>query len=210
MDDLLLQPWTDLLGDSPEVRQQGRALLARYAEPHRRYHDRRHLSEVLEALQSSTAGVAAPAPVLCAAYWHDAVYDPTRTDNEERSAGLAATVLGRLGLAAEDVAEVVRLVLLTATHDPAAGDDSGALLCDADLAVLASPPARYRAYAEAVRREYVHLDDGAFRSGRVAVLGRLAARPRLFTGERAHRRWDAVARRNLHDELARLGAAPPP
>lgn len=210
MEDLLLQPLSELLGDRPEVLQEGRSLLARYAEPHRHYHDRRHLSEVLDALQSLAGDGGTPAPVLCAAYWHDAVYDPTRTDNEERSAALAAAVLGGLGLPSGDVEEVVRLVRLTVSHEPAAGDDAGALLCDADLGILASPPGRYRAYAEAVRREYAHLDDGTFRSGRAAVLGRLAARPRLFTGEQAHRRWDVPARRNLRAELARLGAAPPP
>ena len=34
------------------------------------------------------------------------------------------------------------------------GDANGAVLCDADLAVLASPPEAYAAYASAVREEY--------------------------------------------------------
>ena len=106
--------------------------------------------------------------------------------------------------------EVVRLVLLTATHDPAADDAPGALLCDADLAVLAAAPDRYRAYAADVRREHSALDEAAFRSGRAAVLKTLADRPRLFTTAQGRRLWDAPARRNLQQELRELGAAPLP
>lgn len=206
----LLQPWVEALGPGRDVVQAGQDLLARWAEPHRHYHDRLHLTEVLQALRTLSGGATLPAPVVCAAYWHDAVYDPRRDDNEERSAALARAALRQLGLAPADADEVVRLVLLTAAHDPAAGDTSGALLCDADLAVLASPAERYRSYAAGVRREYAHLDEPAFRSGRVGVLRLLAGRPRLFTSEEGHRRWERPARRNLHDELVGLGADPPP
>lgn len=205
----LLQPWAVALGAREDVLAAGRALLARWAEPHRRYHDLRHLAEVLQALRWLSAGEV-PAPVVCAAYFHDAVHQPAVGDDERRSAELAASVLDGLGRAPDEVDEVVRLVLLTATHAPQPDDAAGALLCDADLAVLAAPPARYREYAADVRAEYAHLDDEAFRSGRAAVLGELAGRPRLFTTTRGRERWEASARRNLLDELAGLGAAPPP
>jgi predicted metal-dependent HD superfamily phosphohydrolase len=207
--DALLQPWVQVLGSGPGAVRAGEQLLARYAEPHRRYHDLLHLAEVLQALRALSSPAPLPAPVVCAAYWHDAVYEPVRPDNEQRSAELAARVLPGLGVSAPDVEEVVRLVLLTATHSPAAGDASGALLSDADLAVLASPPERYRAYTDGVRSEYDHLDDDAFRHGRTAVLRELAERPRLFTTEPGWRRWEVAARRNLRDELTRLDAARP-
>jgi predicted metal-dependent HD superfamily phosphohydrolase len=205
----VLEPWLEVLGPGPEAVQAGQELLMRYREPHRSYHDLRHLAEVLQALRTLSPSSALPGPVICAAYWHDAVYDPTRLDNEQRSADLAAGALPRLGVPAADVEQVVRLVLLTAGHAPDPGDHAGALLCDADLAVLGSSPVRYRSYAEGVRSEYAHLGDDAFQRGRVAVLTELAARPRLFTTASGHRRWDPPARRNLREELARLGAAPP-
>ncbi|HYN97184.1 MAG TPA: metal-dependent phosphohydrolase, partial [Pilimelia sp.] len=79
-----------------------------------------------------------------------------------------------------------------------------ALLCDADLAVLGAPPAAYRAYAEAVRREFAHVPDGAFRAGRAAVLRRLLALPRLYRLPRLHARYDEPARHNLRRELTAL------
>ena len=171
-------------------------LLQRWSEPHRRYHDRRHLSEVLAALPDD-----APRTVRLAAWYHDAVYAPTRDDNEEASARLARERL-HTRLSETDVGEVERLVLLTRTHDPAPDDGDGILLCDADLAVLAAAPERYDEYAADIRGEYAHVGDVEFRRGRAAVLRDLLAHRRLF-GSRPD--WEQPARSNLQRELRALG-----
>ena len=209
--DPLLASWTDVLGARPDVVAAGQDLLARWDEPHRRYHDRRHLAEVLAALRELSPG-APPVEVVCAAWLHDAVHDG-RDDDEERSAVLAEQVLRGLGVAPPVVDEVARLVRLTTTHDPRPGDTAGALLSDADLAVLAAGPERYARYAADVRAEYAHVDDDAFRSGRTAVLRSLLDLPRLYATDEGLRRWEDAARRNLEDEISRLavpsdGAAP--
>ena len=203
--DPLLASWTGALGTRPDVVAAGQDLLARYDEPHRRYHDRRHLAELLAALVRLTGGAPVPVEVVCAAWLHDAVHDG-RDDDEERSAVLASRVLRDLGVAGPVVEEVARLVRLTLTHDPAPGDRAGALLSDADLAVLAADPARYERYAADVRQEYAHVPDAAFRRGRTAVLRGLLERPRLYATTEGHRWWDARARRNLRDEITRLAA----
>ena len=200
--DPLLASWTDALGTRPDVLAAGEDLLRRYDEPHRRYHDRRHLAEVLSALRLLASGPL-PVEVVCAAWLHDAVHDG-RDDDEERSAALATQVLRGLAIAPSVVDEVARLVRLTLTHDPAPDDVRGALLSDADLAVLAAAPERYARYAADVRQEYAHVDDEAFRSGRTAVLRSLLDRPRLYVTEEGHRRWDEAARHNLRDEISRL------
>ena len=212
--DPLLVSWTDALGARPDVVAAGQDLLARYDEPHRRYHDRRHLAEVLAALRLLTAESGPPADVVCAAWLHDAVHDG-RDDDEERSAVLATRLLTELGVAPPVVQEVARLVRLTVTHDPGPGDASGALLSDADLAVLGAGPERYARYAADVRQEYAHVDDDAFRSGRTAVLRSLLDLPQLYATDEGRRRWEAAARRNLEDEITGLagpsdGGAPRP
>ena len=204
--DPLLDSWTQALGARPEVVAGGTDLLARYDEPHRRYHDRRHLAEVLAALRQLAGGRDLPAAVVCAAWFHDAVHDG-RDDDEQRSADLARRVLSRLSVDPAVVLEVARLVRLTLTHDPAPQDASGALLSDADLAVLGAAAPRYDRYAADVRQEYAHVDDDAFRAGRVAVLRDLLERPRLYVTDAGHDRWDAAARRNLRDEITRLSGA---
>ena len=177
------------------------ALLAAYADPGRGYHDTLHLTEVLDRLDElAAAGVGFDAKVAALAAWfHDSVYDGER-DAEERSAVWAEEALAGTPYAAE----VARLVRLTETHDPAADDHAGRALCDADLAILASGQERYDAYLAGVRREYAHLPDVDFASGREAVLHDLAARAQLFHTAYGREHWEPAARANLARELAGL------
>jgi len=196
----------------------GASLLRRWAEPHRRYHNLEHLRSVLDRVDELTlAATPAEAPadpdaVRLAAFFHDAVYDVGAprdgrrgaTANEARSASLAAMMLRELGAEQNRIDEVSRLVLLTADHLPAAGDRDGALLCDADLAILGSSEGGYVAYAAAVRSEYGAVPEAAFRSARAEVLSRLLQRPRLFATASGRRRWEVQARGNVAAELSRL------
>ena len=181
------------------------SLLGRYREPQRRYHGVAHVLRVLRTIDEllPEADAIEPAAIRLAAWYHDAIYDPRAPagHNEAASAALAERDLGALGQPAERVAAVRRLVLVTAGHDPADGDE--AVLCDADLAVLAADPATYTAYATGVRVEYGHVDDAAWRQGRAAVLRTFLDRPVLFHTPTMARR-DAAARANLAAELATL------
>ena len=104
------------------VTTAGRDLLARWAEPHRHYHDPAHLLAVLESVDLLERAGAETGPdpraVRLAAWFHDAVYagDPTAPagQDEADSAALAREVLTdpRLAVPADVVDEVARLVLL--------------------------------------------------------------------------------------------------
>ncbi|MDO3703842.1 metal-dependent phosphohydrolase [Micromonospora sp. C28SCA-DRY-2] len=197
--------------DGAALTTAGEELLARWREPHRHYHTPRHLTAVLDVVDAYAPLARRPDLVRLAAWCHDAVYDPRAAGdaNERDSAALAGTLLTGLGVPAAAVAEVRRLVLLTAGHAVDPADADGALLCDADLAVLAAPRPAYDRYAAAVRREYGHVPEPAFRAGRARVLAGLLALPALFRLPPLARRWEAVARANLTRELAALtGPAP--
>ncbi|MEE6263498.1 HD domain-containing protein [Plantactinospora sonchi] len=185
----------------------GAVLLGRWREPHRRYHNVDHLTAVLAVVDAEQGHAVRPDLVRLAAWCHDAVYDPRAAGdaNERASAELAAELLTGLGVPGETVAEVVRLVLLTVGHRAAPEDQDGALLCDADLAILASPAPEYDRYAAAIRAEYAHVPDPAFQVGRAAVLRNLLALPALFHVPALARRGESAARDNLRRELARLG-----
>ena len=176
-------------------------LEAAYDDPGRGYHDRLHLTEVLQHVEELTAANDPDRDaIVLAAWFHDAVYDG-RGDDEERSARLAEDALAGAPL----VAEVGRLVRLTATHRPAGDDRAGQVLCDADLAILAADDDRYAAYVRGVRTEYAHVSDADFAAGRAAVLRDLLAKPTLFHTEAARARWEQRARANVAAELAGLG-----
>ncbi|MGW4364991.1 HD domain-containing protein [Nocardia takedensis] len=198
----LLRRWTDLAGPGAEA--VGADLVARYAEPHRRYHTVHHLAAMLAVIDDLAPAAVDLAAVRHAAWFHDAIYAVDRADNEERSADLAESVLPTLGHSAGFAREVGRLVRVTARHDPAPEDRDGGVLCDADLAVLAADPAGYAAYTAAVRAEYRHVPDDLFRTGRAAVLRGLADQERLFHTPLGRERYEAKARANLARELAAL------
>ncbi|MET9863011.1 hypothetical protein ABZY93_27670 [Streptomyces smyrnaeus] len=224
----LLERWNALLisardgAEGPDPTPYGEDLLGRWAEPHRRYHATAHLRTVLDRVDELAAHLTPGEPggapsadldadldaVRLAAWFHDAVYRPDRSENEERSARLAERALPEAGVARARTAEVARLVRLTVSHDPAPGDLDGELLCDADLAVLAGTPEQYAHYAAEIRQEYAFVPDAAFREGRSTVLHQLLGLPHLYRTPYARTRWEPAARHNLTTELRLLEAQP--
>jgi predicted metal-dependent HD superfamily phosphohydrolase len=197
------ESWAELAGDSPISRTEWAAVVGAWGEPHRRYHGLAHLAAVLGLVAALGDAAEDPAAVALAAWYHDIAYDPERNDNEQVSADRARA--GLRGLVPEDrIDEVARLVVLTAGHDAEPGDANGAVLCDADLAVLAGPPDAYVAYASAIRTEYGHLSDEDFTAGRIAVLERLLALPQLYRLPAVADEWTPRARANLTAELSLL------
>lgn len=209
--DALRDRWRETLlaarggaGRGPDPDPYADNLLARWAEPQRRYHTTAHLTQVLDRVDTLAGHAADPELVRLAVWFHDAVYRPDRTENEERSATLAERALPEAGLPDTATAEVARLVRLTVTHDPADGDTNGEVLCDADLAILAAGPQEYATYAAQVREEYGFVPDDAFRDGRAAVLRQLLELPRLFRTPHGFEAWEPRARQNLTTELELL------
>jgi len=175
-------------------------LVAAYTAPNRHYHNLHHIEDCLGLLAGVDGLSAAERDILTQAiWWHDVVYDPTRSDNEELSAQLAEQ-----HVAAEIRDDVGRLIRLTQSHRIEAGDRLGAILISIDLSILGAEPSRYDAYAAAIRREFAHVPDGDYRAGRSAVLRRFAAQPVIFPDPAFARTHDRQSRDNLARELATL------
>ena len=139
------------------VSEPVRAELVRaYTAPDRHYHDLRHVETLLRLAQDHA--LADREAVEAAIWFHDAIYDTRRQDNEDQSAELAIERLS--GRAATDrIGRVAAMIRATAGHrlpEFAAADAARdcALFLDFDLAILGSPPAAFAAYEQAVRREY--------------------------------------------------------
>jgi predicted metal-dependent HD superfamily phosphohydrolase len=183
-------------------------LAALYGEPGRHYHDVAHVEALLALLEEHRAEFADPEAVEAAIWFHDAIYDSRRSDNEARSAALAAKELSAV-LPPERLARTVAMIEATATHiPPDLGDEAAnhdaALFLDMDLSILGASPDAFDAYEAAVRREYAWVEDTAWRSGRTAVLAKFLARPSIFYTETFGQRFEAQARRNIERSLAAL------
>ncbi|MCM3437877.1 DUF4031 domain-containing protein [Rothia dentocariosa] len=216
----LMRAWDSLL---PGHTALGENLLARYEQPHRKYHTSVHLSEMLTALKTlyEQHHTATPRAVLLAAWFHDAVYEANPGEDEAASADLARTALTPLAstgsLTNREVTAIAHLIELTASHQLADGIEeytSGALtradaafFLDADLAILAADSPRYTRYVAGVRAEYAHYTPDAFTRGRAAILQGFLNRTTIYASDTAHLLWDAPARLNLRTELEGYRAA---
>lgn len=171
-------------------------LVARYREPHRAYHTLKHLEECFALLDELRPLAKAPAVIELALWYHDAVYWPRRSDNEEASAELARRDL-EVARAVSPLIEAVTAMILATTHQalPPAGDTE--ILIDIDLGILGAEPSRFAEYERQIRKEYSWVPEFLFRPKRAEVLDRFLARPQIYRTSPLHARLEARARHNL-------------
>lgn len=185
-------------------------LVRAYTAPERHYHNLAHIEAMLGLMRMHA--LSDPASVEAAIWFHDAVYDTRRHDNEERSAALATERLAGL-LSPDRVGRIAALIRATAGHtvpdfsDAAARNDC-ALFLDMDLAILGSAPEDFAAYESAVRREYAWVPQPLWIEGRRQVLERFLARPMIYASQSFRASHEAAARRNLTRSLKQLARQP--
>jgi predicted metal-dependent HD superfamily phosphohydrolase len=178
------------------------SLLAAYAEPQRHYHTLQHLGECLHWFSAVRHLAERPAEVELALWFHDAVYDVHRGDNEARSAEWADSSLREAGADGGVADRVAALVMATRHSQPASGDDAQ-LLVDIDLAILGTEPARFDQYDQQIRAEYAFVPDGIYRAQRREVLQSFLDRPRLYATSPMRAALEAPARTNLRRAIER-------
>ncbi|MBX3582650.1 MAG: hypothetical protein KF810_12200 [Rhizobiaceae bacterium] len=185
-----------------------RELSAAYRQPGRHYHGMAHIETLLKLLEEHRGELTDPEAVEAAIWFHDAVYDSRRSDNEALSAKHASERLSGK-VAPERLACIVAMIEATATHALPSSLKGGrrhdaAMFLDMDLAILGASPTVFDAYENAVRQEYAWVDDAAWRSGRSALLRKFLERPKLFHSTAFGSRFEAAARANIERSLARL------
>lgn len=174
-----------------------------YENPRRHYHTLAHLAALVQELAPFRGELTDPDTVLFALFYHDAVYEARRADNEERSAELAAARLTQLQVPAAQIGRCRTQILATKRHEPS-GDADTDLLTDADLAVLGQPWPAYERYTRQVRAEYKIYPDLLYRPGRRKVLRHFLDKPRIYKTPPFSHRYEAAARANLERELGSL------
>jgi len=190
-----------LLPDAARREAELMRLAAAYDAPERHYHTLQHIENLLNKVAAHP--LQDPVVVELAVWFHDAVYDALRADNEARSAEWALAILQGTSLAPARRERVADLIRRTQDHtQPQPPDDADLLLfLDADLSILGAPEAAYWDYARQVRREYRLVPDLLYQPGRRKVLAKLLAAPVLFHTPALRDELDAAARRNLQAEL---------
>jgi predicted metal-dependent HD superfamily phosphohydrolase len=181
-------------------------LLTIYSEPHRRYHNQRHIADCLTEFDRVKSHAADPTAIELAIWFHDAIYDPRAADNEERSAELAKRWLKEFGASNAVADAVCQLVLATKHHDGSLHADAP-LLVDVDLSILGQPPERFWKYERQIRAEYSWVEESMFASKRAEILEGFLARERIYRTGIFFQELEAQARKNLKASVQRLRAA---
>ena len=178
-------------------------LIRAYSAPERYYHNLTHIQDCLSLLDQTPSLAAHPKEVELAIWFHDAVYDIRRSDNEQRSAEWAQAVIHESGLS-RDIAERVASSILATRHQAAVTDPDPQLVVDVDLSILGRDSAVFWQYEENIRKEYAWVPDNVFRRERVKILQSFLDRPHIYYHGEYREMFEVRARMNLEQAIARL------
>jgi predicted metal-dependent HD superfamily phosphohydrolase len=175
-------------------------LSARYSEPHRAYHTLRHIEHCMEELEPVRHEAQDKVAVELAIWYHDAIYDTHRRDNEERSALLAEQVAAAAGLDPDSARHAGNLIRIS-THRKPATDPDARLFADVDLAILGQEPAVFAEYELHVRQEYAWVPEEQFRALRAQILETFLDRFSIYMTDPFRDKYEKIARANLTHSL---------
>lgn len=178
-------------------------IATRHSEEGRFYHTLSHLENLLTELREVQSGIEDMETMLFTLFYHDSIYDVSRTDNEEQSAKLATKRMGELAVSQQITEKCKAQILATKQHDNSTDPDT-CLFNDADLAVLGKDRELYTAYAVNVRKEYAMYPDTLYIPGRIRVLTHFLEMERIYQTTHFQNHYEIQARKNLLMEKAWL------
>jgi predicted metal-dependent HD superfamily phosphohydrolase len=200
------QCWLDLPIDWFATDRVFQLLISTYSELERHYHNLAHIDRVLSTIARFSATLNDPLAVYLAGWFHDFIYDPQASDNEFRSARVAAELLKNIGIERATIDRVSELILATQGHQIDPNDLDRCIFLDADLAILGADPAEYAIYQRSIRREYSWVADDDYRTGRIRVLDSFLQRDRLYHTDLLFNELESIARTNITTEILQLNA----
>ena len=176
-----------------------------YGENSRHYHTSQHVSECLKHFSKYRQLVQNPAEVELAIWFHDAIYDTTKPDNEEQSAQWAKRYLNEMGVSAQVIERVVEMIIATKTHRSESADS--ALMVDIDLGILGASIDAFEAYDKAIRREFHWVPTVQYCQGRSQVLSSFLQRETIYQTKVIRDLYEVQARENLSRKIKHLAVS---
>ena len=177
-------------------------LEAAYGETTRYYHTAQHVAECLKHFSVYREQAQHPAEVEVAFWFHDAIYDTTKSDNEDQSAQWARRYLSEASVNSQAVERVVEMVMATKTHESKTADS--ALMVDIDLVILGASEEAFEAYDAAIRKEFHWVPTVQYCAGRSQVLSSFLNRETIYQTEAMRDLYEAQARVNLSQKIKEL------
>ncbi len=179
-------------------------LTEKYSEESRFYHNLSHIKSLLNLFEAFKDQIKEQDAVRFSIWFHDAVYDIKREDNEEESARLASELLDELNVSVETIGSVRRLILATKSHNGRDLSEDAKLFLDMDLAILGMNEETYERYSKAIREEYSWVSERTYRTGRRKILDSFLNQEKIYFTDAMQKRFEKQARMNIDNEIRAL------
>jgi predicted metal-dependent HD superfamily phosphohydrolase len=193
----LCQKYTN---DLALIEKLGLVLQKAYTHRSRYYHNLAHIEHVYQQLLPLQADIQDWDSLAFAVFYHDAVYNVIKKNNEAQSAVLAEKHLIQIDFPADKIALVKAHIIATQYHTFSTHPDTN-FLTDADLSILGSPWDTYLEYTKQIRAEYGIYPDLLYNPGRKKVLKHFLEMPSIYKTPPFQALYEAQAKANLSREL---------
>lgn len=174
-----------------------------YSGKKRFYHTLSHLENLLNHLTVYKEQLNDYDAVLFAVFYHDAVYNVMKKDNEEKSAELAEKNMNAIGVQSASIDRCRKMILATKSHQQNADYDTN-FFTDADLSVLGQDWEFYSEYCQQVRKEHSIFPDLIYNPGRKKAMMHFLKMERIYKTEAFFEKYEVNAKRNIEREIEEL------
>lgn len=197
------QYWTRFSNGYPLQGELSQVLYQRlyraYTEPHRYYHTMQHIVECLDLFDQVRDQLEDALAVEVTIWFHDIVYQPRCSDNEEQSAKIVQALCVNF-LSVDQLEKVSAWIKATQKHLPSRDSDLQYLL-DIDLAILASSAERFQQYHEQIHLEYQWVEADVYLYKRRQVLDGFYQKQPIYQSTFFYRKLEQCAKLNLAQAL---------
>ncbi len=199
------EQWRELLErlSIPDDEDTFAQLEDHYLQTIRKYHNDQHIKVCLEQFGRTRRFAEHPDEVEVAIWFHDAIYNPKRSDNESKSAAWAASFLRKHQID-DTITERVKSNILATQHNQVPERLDERLVVDVDLSILGQPPDSYEQFESAIRQEYKWVPSMIFRRKRRAILQSFLDRPSIYSTDWFIAQYEDQARQNLKRAIRKL------
>jgi predicted metal-dependent HD superfamily phosphohydrolase len=179
-------------------------ILTHYNSQIRHYHNIMHICKMLKSAEKFRKTANYSDRLIFAIFYHDIIYNPLKSDNEEKSATLAEKELQKINFSDSKI--VSEMIIRTKNHFSRAENESPELqlLLDLDLETLGSESEIYFINTQNIRKEYHIYPDLIFNKGRTTVLKKFLESESIYRTPFFKENYENQARINITEELKRL------
>ncbi len=179
--------------ESVEIHRQ---LIECYSEPQRFYHTLVHIEHCLSLLDIVKPRLQNPEALELAIWFHDVVYQPGATDNEQLSADQFMSLTS--GVFDDSLRDTVSRHIMATLHVESDIENLDTkYMVDIDLSSFGLPWPEFIRDSDNLRQEMAHLTNEDYYRKQTVFQKTLIDRPRFFKSDYFYQRYETQARENL-------------